>query len=268
MINFLLLTFIVGIITGVIKVKYDRFFILLLIIFLLKKDINAGIEILLWTIFLGSGIILSENKKEIQQMPKPIKKKLFIVIPIISAFFSFVGSYLFSISSDKILFIILSIITLIYALRLIFIHFSPEEMKYSGENNKFQKLCFLISPIISGLSIGYIGTSLKAVKIPFAVKIGKANLKQVYFLNTFIAFSATGFTLIWHNFVFRSGNFDLEYYFENYFLLAAAIWTAIHFIADITSTFVKKSWQKSGQIIVGIGLLFAFSKIVMIILSL
>ncbi len=261
--NFLILTLIVGIVTAFINVRYDRFFILLLIIFLFGNNIDEGVEILLWTIFFGSAMILSENKSQIRTLPKETKIKLFIIIPLITIIPSFLGSYLFSVSSNTLLLIVLAVITLIYALRMIFVHFKPEEMNFKGENKKFLRLCSLLGPIISGLSLGFIGTSLKAVKIPFAVKVGKLNMKQVYLMNTFTAFSAAGFSLVWHNTLFAKETMNI--YFARYFLMAAALWTVIHFIAKITATFVKPNWQKNAQFFVGIFLLLAFAKLIMII---
>jgi len=264
LVNFIILSFVVGIITAFINVRYDRFFILLLVLFLFKYDISAGVEILLWTIFFGSFMIITENADKIKAMPKQMKQKMFVIIPLLTLISSFIGAYLFSLVSNKVLLITLAIITLVYALRMIFIHFKPEEMKQEpSPKNKCQKLCMLIGPFISGISLGFIGTSLKAVKIPGAVKIGKLNLQKVYLGNTIIAAFGSGFALLWHNTVFIKG-MDINY-FEKYFILAAAFWTVIHFVAKITSWLVKPHWQKTSQITVGIFLLVAFVKILMLI---
>lgn len=151
-----------------------------------------------------------------------------------------------------------------YALRMIFVHFKPEEMNYQpGPDNKKQKLCMIIGPIVSGISLGFIGTSLKAVKIPCAVKNGKLNLQKVYLMNTITAAFGSGFALLWHNTVFvKTGIND---YFQKYFILAAALWTVIHFVAKITSWLVKPHWQKTSQIVVGAALFIALAKIIMLI---
>ncbi|MCD6090254.1 MAG: hypothetical protein J7J72_02025 [Bacteroidales bacterium] len=263
--NFILLTFIVGIVTGFIGVKYDRFFILLLIIFLFGNNISQGIEILLWTIFFGSGMVITENKEKIQALPKKMKVKLFGIIPMLALLPTLAGAYLYSISSKKTLLIILAAITLLYGLRMIFIHFKPKEMNYPVQASKFQKMCGLFGPIVSGFSLGLIGTSLKSLKIPFAVKVGKLNIRQVYLGNAFTAFASSGLALVWHNTLFSVQ--DFSYNFENYFLMAAALWTIIHFIAKITEIFTKDKWKKPATIIIGIGLLVAFVKLVLLFLQ-
>lgn len=263
--NFLILTITVGIITAFIGAKYDRFFILLLIIFLFGNNIGQGVEILLWTIFFGSGMILTENKEKITGLPKKMKIKLFGLIPLLALLPSLLGAYLFSISSSRVLLAVLSLITLLYALRMIFVHFKSEEMNYPTTPSKFQKMCGLFGPIISAFTLGYIGTSIKTLKIPFAVKVGKLNIKQVYFGNAFSAFAGSGLALIWHNILFAKQ--DLNFSFEHYFLMAAAIWAAIHFIAKLSSTFIKPNWQKWAQIVVGVGLLVAFVKLVLMAIS-
>ena len=262
--NFVLLSLIVGIITAFINVRYDRFFILLLVLFLFKYPISAGIEILLWTIFFGSFMIITENAEKIQMMPTNMKRKMFVVIPVLTSISSFLGAYVFSVSSDKVLVITLAVITLIYSLRMIFIHFKPEEMKQEpSPDNKWQKICMIIGPIVSGVTLGFIGTSLKSVKIPFAVKVGKLNLQKTYLGNTITAAFGSGFALLWHNTVFIK-TADVNY-FEKYFILAAALWTVIHFVAKVTSWLVRPHWQKVSQIIVGVFLLVAFVKILMLI---
>lgn len=262
--DFIILSFIVGIITAFINVRYDRFFILLLVLFLFKYNIDAGVEILLWTIFFGSFMIITENAGKIKEMPKQMKAKMFTVIPAITFVSSFIGAYLFSISSNTVLLVTLAVITVVYALRMIFIHFKPEEMNYQpASDNKKQKLCMIVGPIVSGISLGFIGTSLKAVKIPCAVKRAKLNMQKVYLMNTITAAFGSGFALLWHNTVFiKTGIND---YFQKYFILAAALWTVIHFVAKITSWLVKPHWQKTSQIAVGVALFIALAKIIMLI---
>ena len=197
-------------------------------------------------------------------MPKQMKAKMFTVIPAITFVSSFIGAYLFSISSNTVLLVTLAVITVVYALRMIFIHFKPEEMNYQpASDNKKQKLCMIVGPIVSGISLGFIGTSLKAVKIPCAVKRAKLNMQKVYLMNTITAAFGSGFALLWHNTVFiKTGIND---YFQKYFILAAALWTVIHFVAKITSWLVKPHWQKTSQIAVGVALFIALAKIIMLI---
>ncbi len=264
LVDFIIISLVVGVITAFINVRYDRFFILLLAIFLFGYNIDAGVEILLWTIFFGSFMIITENADKIRSLPRKEKVKMFIIVPSITLVSSFIGSYLFSLASNKVLLITLAIITLIYSARMIFVHFKPEEMNYKPEpGNKHEKLCTYLGPFVSGLTLGFIGTSLKAIKIPCAVKRGKLNMQKVYLFNTITAAFGSGFALLWHNLVFvKTGIND---YFEKYFILAAALWTVIHFVAKITSWLVRPHWQKISQIVVGVFLLVAFVKILMLI---
>lgn len=260
-IHFLILTLVVGIITAFINVKFDRFFILLLLIFIFGFNITKGVDILLWTIFFGSLSILFENLDKIKSFPKKMKIELFVELPLITIIPTFLGSYLFSISSSKILIITLAIITALYALRMILIHFKAEEMNYPVTENKFKKFSRIFGPIISGLSISFIGTSLKAIKIPLAVKKGKLNINQIYIGNAVTATFASAFSLIWHNTIFPKETANI--YFEQYFLYGAAIWTVIHFTSKFSSVFIKQEWNKTAQIIIGFLLFFAFAKLLM-----
>lgn len=261
--QFLILTLVVGIITAFVNVKYDRFFILLLLIFIFGINISKGVDILLWTIFFGSLTILLENSDKIRSLPKKMKIKLFVAIPLITVIPTFLGSYLFRISSSTILIFTLAIITVLYALRMVLIHFKPEEMNHPITENKYQKFCGIFGPIISGLSIGFIGTSLKAIKIPFAIKKGKLNMNQVYIGNTFTATYASAFSLIWHNTIFAKEAAIIN--FKECFLYGAAIWTVIYFTSKFISFFVKQEWKKAAQIIIGFFLFFAFSKLLMLL---
>jgi len=256
--QFIILILIVGIVTAAIGVRFDRFFTLILLIFIFGKSIFEGVDILLWIILFGTLMILIENKNAIFRLEKKMKVKMFLVVPILTALATLLGSYLFSISTKKVIFITLGIIAVLYGLRLIFIHFKEDEFTYENSKPHFVKFCSLFGPIISGLSLGFIGTSLKPIKLPFAVKLGKMNMKQVYLGNVVSSFFASIFALIWHNGVFSTLKIDIKF---EYFLLAAALWTGMHFVAEFTNLLFRQSWKKYFQILVGLGLLAASIKI-------
>jgi hypothetical protein len=120
------------------------------------------------------------------------------------------------------------------------------------------KFCAFFGPILSGFAVGLIGTSLKPLKIPFALRIGKMNLKQVYLGNTVTTFFASIFALMWH--ALLSPTFSAEVFYSQ-MLLGAALWTGIHYISEITNMMFKDTWRKIFQIIIGVILLAASLKV-------
>ncbi|OQY39262.1 MAG: hypothetical protein B6229_04250 [Spirochaetaceae bacterium 4572_7] len=110
-------------------------------------------------------------------MPKKDLTKMLIMIPVLTAAASFGGSYLFSISSAKVLTTTLAILAVSYGLRLIFIHFKKHELNHTNPSKGIQVICSIFGPIISGISLGFIGSSLKPLKLSFAVKLGKMNMQ-------------------------------------------------------------------------------------------
>lgn len=257
----LALILIVGIVTAGIGVRFDRFFTLLLLIFLFNKGIFEGVDILLWIVLFGTLMILLENKEAIFGMEKKMKIKMFVIVPILTALASLLGSFLFSISPRAVLIVTLGIIAVLYGLRLIFIHFAEDEFTYENEHPHFVKFCGLFGPIISGFSLSFIGTSLKPLKIPLAVKVGKMNMKQVYMGNTVSAFFGSVFALIWHNGIFAKQPTQIKF---EYFLLAAGLWTGMHYVAEITNLLIQKSWKKYIQIAVGLVLSLVSIKVFML----
>ncbi len=260
--QFVALILIVGIVTAGIGVRFDRFFTILLLIFFFSKGILEGVDILLWIVLFGTAMILLENKEAIFKMEKKMKIKMFMVVPLITAVSTLLGSYLFSISPKSALIIALGVIAVLYGIRLIFIHFSEDEFTYENEHPHFVKFCGWFGPIISGFFLGFIGTSLKPLKIPLAVKIGKMNMKQVYFGNTVTAFFSSAFALIWHNGVFSKELTQVKF---EYFLLAAGLWTGMHYVAEISNLLIKRSWRKYIQIVVGIVLSIVSIKVFMMV---
>jgi len=255
---FILAILIVGIVTAGLKIRFDRFFVILLLLFLFGKSINQSIDIFLWVIVLGAASIVLHNRLKIFKMEPAKKKKMFIFIPIMTFIFAGLGSYLFSISSANILLITLAILAFLYGLRLFFLHFKEHEFNYANEKPGYVKFCNLFGPVISGLSLGFIGTSLKSLKIPFAVKTGKMNIQQVYFSNTVMAFFAAGFAIFWHEILTGTSN---EQLFAN-FMLGASLWVGIHYIYEFTDIFFPNKWRKAFQIIIGLFLFIAGIKII------
>ena len=259
---FLLAILIVGFVTSGIVIKFDRFFTILLLLFIFKLTIFEAINIFLWVIMLGALMIILDNKDKISSLSKSMKLKLFVMIPIFTLIATFFGTLLFSISSSSALLIILGILAILYGLRLAFIHFKKHELNLQNGNAVVAKICGLFGPILSGFSIGLVGTSLKPLKIPFAIKIGKMNLKKVYLGNTISTFFASMFAIMWH-FFFTTG-MTINIFYEQ-MLLGAALWTGMHYMFEITNLCFKDKWKKGFQILIGIILILVSIKVFMLI---
>jgi|GEM_PF-1115952 len=260
--EFLLTIFIVGFVTAGINIKFDRFFSILLLLFLFKFTIFDAINVFLWIIMLGALMVILTNKDKISSLPKSMKIKLFVMIPIFTLIATFFGSWLFSLSGSSVLIIVLGILAVLYGLRLAFIHFKKKELDLQNENPVIAKFCGFFGPILSGFSIGFIGTSLKPLKIPFAIKIGKMNAKKVYLGNTITTFFASFFAIMWH-FSFTNGmTMDIFY---NQMLLGAALWTGMHYVFEITNLFFNDKWRRGFQILIGIILILISIKVFMLV---
>jgi len=256
--NFLLVILVVGFVTSGLKIKFDRFFTILMLMFVMHYTITDAVNIFLWVIMLGALMVILNNKDNIALIPKPMKKKLFVIIPIFTFVASFLGSWLFENVSNQVLIIILGILAILYGLRLVFIHFKKHELEYIEGHPLITKLCGLTGPWISGFFIGLIGTSLKPLKIPFAIKVGKMNIKKVYLGNVITTFFASSFSIMWH-FILSKESVTSTFYEQ--MILGMAIWTGIHFIYEINNLYFKSKWQKTFQIIIGIALIIASIKI-------
>lgn len=252
MLAFLLTILIVGFVTAGVTIKFDRFFAILLLMFLFKYSVFEAVNVFLWIIMLGALTVILGSREKIAGLPKQMKLKLFLVIPLFTLVASFFGSFLFSAGSRTGLIVLLGILAILYGLRLIFIHFKPEEMDLRNGNPAAVKICGLLGPIISGFSIGLIGTSLKPVKIPLGIKAFKMNMKQVYLGNTITAFFASVFAIVWHSILGRNSDFPVS--FEQV-LLGIALWGGIHFVSELTNLVFPNKWKKVFQIIIGIVLL-------------
>jgi uncharacterized membrane protein YfcA len=255
---FLLTILIVGFVTAGLKIRFDRFFTILLLMFLFRFSIFDSVNIFLWIIMLGALMILLENREKLTSLPKKMKIQLFVIIPVLTLGASFAGSLLFRLNAETAMLITLGIIAIAYGLRLILIHFRKHEMDYKEPVPAVAKFCALFGPILSGFAVGLIGTSLKPLKIPFALRIGKMNLKQVYLGNTVTTFFASIFALMWH--ALLSPSFSAEVFYSQ-MLLGAALWTGIHYISEITNMMFKDTWRKIFQIIIGVILLAASLKV-------
>ena len=259
--QFLLITVIVGVVTAFLNIKFDRFFVMLLLLFVAGFAIKSAVDVTLWVIFLGAITILLGNKDKLKSMPKEKKKKFMTITPLIALIGALLGSYLFVISGNPILLVTFGLLTVLYGARLIFVHFKKHETEYTEPKSKIMKLCGMAGPFVSGISLGFIGTSLKQLKIPFAVRVGKMNLKQVYLGNTITAAYASFFAIILHS-VFEKVTISATY--QN-FLLAVGLWATIHFISELTNLFVKDKWRKPFQVIIGLLLLIASVRVFFLI---
>lgn len=258
---FILTIFIVGFVTAGLGIRFDRFFAILLLLFLFQKNIKTVVDIFLWIILFGTLMVIFENQTTLKKVDKKMKIKLFLFIPLLTLITTFFGSLLFKISAEWVLMLILGIIAILYGLRLIFIHFKEDEYLYENHKPHYVKFCGFFGPLISGFFIGLIGTSLKSLKIPFAVKLGKMNIKQVYLGNTISSFFAAAFALIWHHILIGVPSNMIF----NDFLLAAGLWTGMHYISEGTNLFFKNKWKKGFQILIGVILILVSFKIFMMI---
>jgi uncharacterized membrane protein YfcA len=255
---FVLTILIVGSVTAGLKIRFDRFFTILLLMFLFRFTLFDSVNIFLWVIMLGALMILLENREKLASLPKKMKIQLFVIIPVLTLGASFAGSLLFRMNEKTAMLITLGIIAIAYGLRLLLVHFKKHEMDYKEPVPGVARFCAFFGPVLSGFTIGLIGTSLKPLKIPFAVRIGKMNLKQVYLGNTVATFFASAFAIMWHGIL--NPAFSSEVFF-NQLILGAALWTGIHYIYEITNMMFKDNWRKIFQIVIGIILLAASLKV-------
>ena len=256
--SFLIVILVVGMVTAGLKIRFDRFFTILMLMFVAGHSITDAVNIFLWVIMLGALMVILDNKDKIAQMPSAMKKKMFVIIPLFTLIASFIGSWLFVNSSSSTLIITLGILAILYGLRLVFIHFKKHEMEYEEGNPTITKLCGLFGPWISGFFIGFIGTSLKPLKMSVAIKIGKMNVKKVYLGNVVTTFFASIFSIIWH-FVLLKNHHSSDFYQP--MIIGMAIWTGIHYMYELTSLVFKVKWAKIFQIIIGIALVLVSIKI-------
>ena len=262
---FVLTIIIVGVVTAGLTIKFDRFFAILLLMFLFKYTIFDAVNIFLWIIMMGALMIILDNREKIAGLPKQMKIKMFVLIPVFTLIASLLGTLVFRASGKVALIVILGILAILYGLRLIFIHFKPEEVNLDPKNQRpvFAMLCSFIGPWISGFSIGLIGTSLKPLKIPLAIKVGRMNAKSTYLGNTVTTFFASSFAIMWHAILTNEGSTGPDFYEQ--MILGTALWTGIHYFHELTNLFYKEKWKKVSQIVVGIVLAAMSIKIFMLI---
>ena len=262
LLQFLLTILIVGFVTAGLNIRFDRFFAILLLLFLFKFNIFNAINVFLWIIMLGALMVILNNKENIAKLPREMKTKLFIVIPAFTFIASFLGSLGFVYWPASVLIVILGVLAVLYGLRLIFIHFEDHELKFEQGHPLVTKICGFLGPWVSGFFIGLVGTSLKPLKMAFAVKVGKMNIKQTYLGNTISTFFASFFAIFWHLFLAKNTSIN-AFYTE--MILGLALLAGIHFVFELTNVFFKDKWRKGFQIFIGIVLLLASIKIFMLI---
>jgi len=260
--NFLIIILVVGFVTAGLKIRFDRFFTILMLMFVMKYSIQDSVNIFLWVIMLGALLILIGNRAKIAQMPAPMKKKMFILIPLFTLIPSFGGSWLFMHASTQTLIIVLGVLAILFGLRLALIHFKEHEFNYTEGHPVITKLCGLFGPWISGFFIGLIGTSLKPLKIPFAVKVGKMNIQKVYLGNVMTTFFASSFAIIWHYVL--APQKDASNFLEQMYI-GVGIWLGIHIIFmifdKIFDSKASPKLLKGFQIVIGIALVLVSAKI-------
>lgn len=256
--NFLLIALIVGFVTAGLKIRFDRFFTILLLLFISGRSIPDAVNIFLWVIMLGALMVILDNRSKIVQIPKPMKTKLFVMVPIFTFMASLIGSWVFTRASAQTLLITLGVLAILYGFRLIFIHFKKHELEYKEGDPVITKLCGLVGPWLSGFFIGFIGTSLKPLKISFAIKVGKMNIQKVYLGNVITTFFASLFSIMWH-FVLSKEAKPATFYEQ--MILGMAIWTGVHYIYEISSLFFHDKWRKAFQIVIGVLLVLVSVKV-------
>ncbi len=243
----LTISLVVGFVTAGLKIQFDRFFAIILLVTILKLPATGAVNIFLWIVFLSAGYVLWKNREKIKKMPETNKKKFLTLVPLLAFIGVFLGASVFSVASGKILTTTFGILALLYGLRLVFVRFSPKEMEYKNEKPIYQKICGFFGPVVSGFFAGFIGTTLKPLKIPFAVKIGRMNMGQVYLGNTITAFYSAFFAIILHS-LYVTPKFIMS---VSDFLLGITLWLGIHIVFELTQIFFKDKWRKPFQIFIG-----------------
>ena len=254
---FLIIAVIVGFVTAGLNIKFDRFFVIILLIALAKFSASEAINIFLWVVLFGAGFILLKNRDKLKGMPAENKKKFLTLVPILALLGAWAGTALFANVSDKILLITIGVLALLYGLRLIFVHFKPHEHEYKNGKPVYQKICGFFGPVVSGFFAGFVGTTLKPLKIPFAVKLGKMNLGQVYLGNTITAFYVSFFAIILHSFYSARA-----FMTTNNILLGAGLWFSIHIIYVLTDSIFPARSKKAFQILIGLILVIVAFKFI------
>lgn len=253
-VNIIILSLIVGVVTAGLSIRFDRFFVMLLLLFLGGMAMTDAVNVFLVVIFLGAVTILLENKDALGKMPIENRNKFLTVVPASAAIFSLLGTVLFLNVSAGVLVATFGVLTVLYGLRMAGVHFTDEEKNHVHGLPAMQKLCGIAGPMISGFFVGFIGTSLKSLKIPFAIKFGKMNLAQVYLGNVITAAYASLFAILWR---LMLGGMN----YAPFLVYGTIIWGLVHAFSDLTVPLFPVRWKKGFQIIVGIALLLAAAKV-------
>lgn len=258
LIHYILIVLIVGTVTAGLTIKFDRFFTILLLLFISGLTIRQAIDVFLWVLMAGALMVILNNQQQLKALPKKKKTRLFILIPIITAIASFIGSLVFIHVSSGILLGTLGVLAILYGLRLVLIHFEEREFKFEKGHPRVTNICATFGPWVSGFLVGFIGSSLKSLKIPFAIKVGKMNLKSVYMGNVITGFFSSLFAIIWH--FLLNPNRDITIFYQD-MILGLALWTGIHYIYEIVDIIFPSKYRKGFQIFIGILLILVSIKI-------
>jgi uncharacterized membrane protein YfcA len=256
LISFFVIALIVGFVTAGLKIQFDRFFAIILLVSLMGLSVAGAVNTFLWIVFLSAGYVLWKNREKIKGMPSENKRKFLTIVPVLAFIGVYAGSILFFHSSNLVLSVTLGVLAVFYGLRLVFIHFKPYELEYKNEKPIYQKICGLFGPVVSGFFAGFIGTTLKPLKIPFAVKIGKMNMGQVYLGNTITAFFSSFFAIVLHS-LYTTSSMAMT---ANNIFFGISLWLAIHLVFELTQMFFKEKWRRPFQIFIGIILIIVAFK--------
>lgn len=146
--SFVIIGLIVGTVTAFLSIRSDRFFTILLLLFIAGLSIKESIDLFLWIIFIGSATMLLMNKDSLMRIPRENKIKFLTLIPLLAFIAVFLGTLLFINVNSIVLLCVLGIITIIYGLRMIFIHFNEYDYKEKDAKPVIQKLCGFLGPIL------------------------------------------------------------------------------------------------------------------------
>jgi len=241
-----LIILIVSFVTFYLKIKIDRFFLVLLLMLWFGFDINKAIIINALVMFLASLLFIREHKENLTKLPRNIS----VTIILTALTGAFIGRLVGSQFNAKILIIILGVYAVLVGLRLLFLKPRPVE---GGD------LSLRISwiPFIFSILTGLISAGGKPLQIPMYTKFYKIPLPKAHLIASLGTMSAVIGLLL--------GQMVVDIHFFNMELFA---WSWIYYAGIISITLlIENFWSQKGQkwvtyivapllIIVGIRLFF------------
>ncbi len=103
--------------------------------------------------------------------------------------------------------------------------------------------------MISSFSVGLIGTSLKSIKLPFAINARNISKESAYTSNIVVFFFSIVFAIIFHS-ILSGISFNLI------LPTASLLFIVTYFTFELVSHFLNEKLRKNAHIIIGIILLF------------